>query len=57
MSGDAGEAAQQVLIEHQRVDIGHCACGWGVDNGNLGQSHSQHVIFQLQMNGLDIVWR
>ena len=35
---------EQVLIYHQRLDIGHCACGWGVDSGALGKSHARHII-------------
>lgn len=33
-----------VLIHHQRFDIGGCACGeFGSDHGHLGQSHAAHV--------------
>lgn len=32
-----------VLVEHQRMDIGSCRCGWGVDTGQLGKSHAAHV--------------
>lgn len=28
-----------VLVYHQRKDIGHCLCGWG----ELGRSHAEHV--------------
>lgn len=29
----------EVLVYHQRLDVGHCCCGWGV----LGASHAEHV--------------
>ncbi len=53
MSGDAGEAAVEILIQHQRDTADKCACGWG----EWGQSHAAHVIHELQMAGLDVVWR
>lgn len=28
-----------VLVYHQRLDAGHCGCGWSV----LGASHAAHV--------------
>jgi hypothetical protein len=42
---DAGLRALvvEVLIQHQRKDIGSCMCGWGVDSGQVGRSHSAHV--------------
>ena len=36
-------ALADVLVDHQRMDIGHCLCGWGADAGNIGQSHACHV--------------
>jgi hypothetical protein len=53
MGGEPSEAAAQVLIDHQRVSSDKCACGWG----EWGQSHAAHVIHELQMAGLDVVWR
>jgi hypothetical protein len=41
------DAAERVLIAHQRRDIGSCLCGWGVDTGDLGRSHAAHVWEQL----------
>lgn len=41
-------AAVKTLIDHQRRDIGHCICGWGANEGNLGQSHALHVWRELQ---------
>jgi hypothetical protein len=37
-----------VLIYHQRHDIGGCACGWSV----LGASHAEHVadIYEMVMS-------
>lgn len=35
--------AVAVIVAHQRLDVGSCVCGWGVDTGDLGRSHSQHV--------------
>jgi len=32
------EIVKQVLIEHQRKDIGSCTCGWGA----LGKSFPGH---------------
>lgn len=45
---DADFAAEKVLIAHERLDIGSCICGWGVDTGDLGRSHSLHVWRELQ---------
>jgi hypothetical protein len=60
MSGDAGEAAAQVLVEHRRVPTGAdtvsaCTCGWR--STDTGVTHAAHVIHALQMAGLDVVWR
>lgn len=33
----------EILIQHQRMDIGSCRCGWGVETGDIGRSHSAHV--------------
>jgi hypothetical protein len=38
------DATEMLLIEHQRLDIGNCRCGWGVNTGQLGRSHSKHVL-------------
>jgi hypothetical protein len=40
--------AVKVLVDHQRRDIGGCICGWGVDTGDLGRSHSLHIWQELQ---------
>lgn len=40
--------AVQLLVHHQRRDVGSCICGWGVDTGHLGQSHPLHVWRELQ---------
>lgn len=45
------DVAVHVLIEHQRRDIGHCLCGWGVDTGDAGRSHAQHVADMLDDAG------
>lgn len=37
----------ETLIAHQRLNIESCRCGWGVDAGNLGQSHAVHVVEEL----------
>ena len=41
----------QVLIYHQRLDIGHCACGWGGRPQHLGLSHAAHIadIYEEEM--------
>ncbi len=57
MGGEASEAAAQILVQHQRKSIEGCICGWGLDGSKLGQSHAAHVIHELQMAGLDVVWR
>lgn len=57
MGGSAAEAAQQVLIEHQRFGNGSCGCGWGDRTEDLGKSYCQHVLHELQLAGLDVVWR
>lgn len=46
--------AVKTLIAHQRRDIGHCMCGWGVDAGNWGQSHALHVWRVLQAEVLPV---
>jgi hypothetical protein len=47
------------LIEHQRLDISGCICGWGVDHGHMGQSHAAHqaelVLAALHAAGLVVV--
>jgi hypothetical protein len=45
---DADLDAVKVLIAHQRLDIGSCICGWGVDTGDLGRDHSLHIWRELQ---------
>lgn len=42
------QKAELTLIAHQRRDVGSCACGWGVDTGDWGQSHALHVWRALQ---------
>jgi len=37
----------KVVIAHQRRDIGNCLCGWGVDAGDVGKSHSRHVLAEI----------
>jgi hypothetical protein len=34
----------EVLVYHQRMDAGGCACGWSV----LGHSHAEHVADVLE---------
>src|SRR5690606_37232222 len=46
------QVAVKTLIAHQRRDIGSFICGWGVDNGDLGRSHSLHVWRELQTAGV-----
>lgn len=46
--GGVDLTAVRTLIAHQRKDIGSCICGWGVNDGNLGQSHALHVWRVLQ---------
>lgn len=46
--------AHEVLVAHQRRDIGSCICGWGVDTGNVGQSHAGHVIDEINRAGLTL---
>jgi hypothetical protein len=43
------ERVAQVLIQHQRVDAGHCLCGFA----KLGMSHADHVADYLA--GSDVV--
>ena len=38
----------EVLIEHTRVSIERCHCGWS----DLGQSHAEHVARALDAAGL-----
>lgn len=52
MGGDAGQSAAVILTEHQRLG-GGCSCGWD----DPDQTHPQHVLHQLQLAGLDVVWR
>ncbi len=52
MSGSAGEAAVQILDIHRYHRSRRCRCGM-----ELIETHAQHVLHQLQMAGLDVVWR
>lgn len=45
---------EEVLIAHQRKDIGSCLCGWGVEAGNIGQSHAAHVWDELVKIGATV---
>ena len=47
--------AQAVIIDHQRVAIEGCRCGWGHHPRDLGKSHAEHVIEQLRAHSLRIV--
>lgn len=38
------DRAVDVLVAHQRRDIGGCLCGWS----DLGKSHPEHVIAMLR---------
>lgn len=49
---DTETRAAQVLIAHQRLDIGSCLCGWGVKTGQLGKCHSRHVAGELAAAGV-----
>jgi hypothetical protein len=42
------DSMHDIVVAHQRKDIGGCICGWGVDTGKMGQSHSLHVIEELE---------
>lgn len=42
------ERAAEVLVAHQRKDIGSCLCGWG----ELGRSHPRHQVQALATAGL-----
>lgn len=46
---------QEVLVAHQRRDVGTCICGWGSEPQHLGRSHSQHVLDALREAGYSIV--
>ncbi len=52
MSTDAGDAAVQILDIHRYFRSRRCRCGL-----ELTGTHAQHVLHQLQMAGLDVVWR
>jgi hypothetical protein len=49
---DTVEQVAQLLIEHTRTRIEDCHCGWGVNTGALGQSHTVHVAQALADAGL-----
>jgi hypothetical protein len=51
------ERAHEVLVAHQRRDVGSCGCGWGVDTGRLGRSHAGHVLDEMAAADLLIVER
>jgi hypothetical protein len=57
MGGDAAEAAEGVIVQHQRAGIEGCICGWGQAPGELGTSWAAHVVHELQLAGLDFAWR
>lgn len=42
------EAAEAILVAHQRYDIQGCLCGWG----ELGRSHPAHQVAMLRRAGL-----
>jgi hypothetical protein len=44
----AGEAAEAILIAHQRRDSRSCLCGWS----ELGRSHPGHQVVMLREAGL-----
>jgi hypothetical protein len=44
----ADQAAEAILIEHQRRDIRGCVCGWS----ELGHSHPGHQVAMLREAGL-----
>lgn len=50
---DVDLVAVEALTAHQRLDLGSCMCGWGVETGDLGRSHPLHVWRELQRE----VWR
>ena len=43
-----GEAAEAILVAHQRRDIRSCLCGWS----ELGRSHPRHQVAMLREAGL-----
>ncbi len=55
MSGSAGEAAVQILDIHRYFRSRRCRCGLWLELTT--ETHAQHVLHQLQMAGLDVVWR
>lgn len=42
------DAAQALLVAHQRLDAGGCVCGWA----KLGASHPAHQVQVLEEAGL-----
>lgn len=42
------DRATEILIAHQRYDIGSCLCGWNP----LGESHALHQARELAAAGL-----
>ncbi len=38
------ETAEEILIAHQRFDVGSCLCGWS----ELGRSHPGHQVAMLR---------
>jgi hypothetical protein len=50
------ERAHDVLLAHQRRDIKGCTCGrWGSEHGQMGRSHTWHVLAELRAAGLRII--
>ncbi len=52
MRSEIVDRAINVLIEHQRLDLGSCFCGWGVSTGHWGWSHAEHIAQLLAEAGL-----
>jgi hypothetical protein len=53
MGGDASHAAAQILDEHVYLASGRCSCDWQGE----ADRHAAHVLHELAMAGLDVVWR
>jgi len=50
------DVTEMILIEHLRLDIGNCRCGWGVNTGQLGRSHSKHVLDAIRSAVREVVY-
>jgi hypothetical protein len=48
MREDVDRATEAVLVEHQRMDIRSCRCGWD----ELGKSWARHVTAKLREAGV-----